>query len=264
MRIISLLLIAIALLYAEIKVQKIKTKKLDEASGLLVSKKYPDVIWSHNDSGDKPRLYALDAKTLKLIKKIKVKKANHIDWEDMTYHRGNIVIGDFGNNKNKRDDLTLYTIEEPNPYKDKKVKIIAKQKFIFSDQKKSRLKRKNFDCEAMFSFNNELFLLTKHRADSNTTLYQLKGDLAQKLLQYSLDDRVTSADSDGKKLVILTRRSLYLLEPRVEDAIIFDVPMKRIELDDAGQIEGVALDGERVHVVSEEGNLYTLHVKDFK
>ncbi len=264
MRILGLLLLAMSLLYAEIKVQKIKTKKLDEASGLLVSQKYPGVIWSHNDSGDKPRLYALDAKTLKLIAKIKIKKAKHIDWEDITYHQGNIVIGDFGNNKNKRDDLTLYTIKEPNPYKDEKAKVIATQKFIFSDQKRSAKKHKNFDCEAIFSFDNELFLLTKHRADDYTTLYQLKGAVAQRVLHYSLDDRVTSADSDGKYVVILTRKSLYLLEPNRENNSKFDVPMKRIALNEAGQVEGVALDGKKVHVVDEEGRIYTLHVKDFK
>ncbi len=264
MRIFGLLLLTVILLFAEIEVRNIKTKKLDEASGLLVSQKYPNILWSHNDSGDKARLYALDSKTLKLVKKIKIKKADNVDWEDITYHKGNIVIGDFGNNKNRRKDLTLYTIKEPNPYTDKKAKIINRQKFIFSDQETSRLKRKNFDCEAMFSFNGELYLLTKHRADNNTTLYILKDDRAEKIVTFPMDRRVTGADSDGKRVVILTYASVYLFEPKKIDKNFFKNGFYSKELEDIGQIEGIALDGKSLHVISEEGKLYTLHVSDLK
>ena len=264
MRIFGLLLLTVILVFAEIEVRNIKTKKLNEASGLLVSQKYPNIFWTHNDSGDKARLYALDRKTLKLVKKIKIKKANNVDWEDITYHKGNIVIGDFGNNKNKRKDLTLYTIKEPNPYTDKKAKVINEQRFIFSDQETSRLKRKNFDCEATFSFDDKLYLLTKHRADNNTTLYILKDNRAEKIVTFPLDRRVTGADSDGKRVVILTYASLYLFEPKKIDSDFYKAGFRSIELKDVGQIEGVALDGKFLHVIGEKGEFYTLHVSDLK
>ncbi len=263
MKAVTLILLCTLILQAEIKMQKIKTKKLDEASGLLVSRRYPDVLWSHNDSGDKSRLYALDRKTLKLIKKIKVKKAANRDWEDLTYYRGNILIGDFGNNKNRRKDLTIYTIKEPNPYKEKKIRPIKRESFIFSDQKSSKYRRKNFDCEAMFSFDDKVYLLTKHRADTDTTLYLLKKHIAQKISDYTLDDRVTSADSDGKIIAILTYKSIYIVEPKGKKNL-FEGRWRRKKLDNLGQIEGVALDGDMVHIVSEEGMLYSLHVSDIK
>ena len=34
--------------------------ELRESSGLGVSQSYPGVFWTHNDSGDGPRLYAID------------------------------------------------------------------------------------------------------------------------------------------------------------------------------------------------------------
>ena len=34
---------------------------ISEMSGIVKSKQYDDVYWVHNDSGDKPRLFALDA-----------------------------------------------------------------------------------------------------------------------------------------------------------------------------------------------------------
>ena len=264
MRLIGLFFLTISFVYAQIEVRDIKVKKLDEPSGLLVSQKYPDIFWSHNDSGDKARLYAFDKNSLEKVKKIKIKKADNVDWEDITYHKGNIVIGDFGNNKNRRKDLTLYTIKEPNPYKDKKAKLISKQRFNFSDQENSRLKRKNFDCEAIFSFGDELYLLTKHRADNNTTLYHLQGKRAQKLASFEMDRRVTGADSDGKRVVILTYGSLYLFEPKKIDKNFFKRGFRYKELKDVGQVEGVALDAKRLHVISEEGRLYTLHVSDLK
>jgi len=262
MRLLGLLFLTVSLLFAEIRREKIKVKKLDEASGLLVSQKYPGVFWSHNDSGGKARLFAFDAKTFKRIAKIKVKKAKHVDWEDISYHQGNIIIGDFGNNKNRRDDLTLYTIKEPNPYKDEKVKVIKTEHFIFSDQKKSPHKRKNFDCEAMFSFNDNLYLLSKHRADHQTTLYIVNHNRAKKIADYPLDDRVTSADSDGKRIAILTYKSIYILEPKTGSVNLFKGTWYQKKLPGAGQIEGVALDGDWVHIISEEGSLYRLHVSD--
>jgi hypothetical protein len=262
MRFLGLLLLAVSLLFAEIQTQTIKVKKLDEPSGLLASQKYPGVFWSHNDSGDKPRLFAFDATTLKRIATIKIKKAKHVDWEDITYHQGNIIIGDFGNNKNRRDDLTLYTIEEPNPYQDDKVNITKAEHFIFSDQKTSAYKRKNFDCEAMFSFNDSLYLLTKHRADHQTTLYVLEDNQAKKIADYPLDSRVTSADSDGKRIAILTYQSIYILEPKAGALNLFHGDWYQKKLQGVGQVEGVALEGSWVHIISEEGLLYSLHVSD--
>jgi hypothetical protein len=229
-----------------------------------VSKKYPNVLWSHNDSGDKARLYALDKTTLKLIKKIKVKKATNRDWEDISYYNGDIVIGDFGNNSNRRKDLTIYTIKEPNPYEDKRVKLKKKRSFIFSNQKSSIFRRKNFDCEAMFSFDENLYLLTKHRADTNTTLYILEDDIAKKIADMKLDDKVTAADSNGRYIAILTYSSIYLLTPKKGDKNLLNGEYKQMKLPQEAQYEGVALDGEYLHVISEEGYLYTLHVSDIK
>ena len=33
---------------------------IDEASGIAASRKNPNVLWTHNDSGDGPLLYALN------------------------------------------------------------------------------------------------------------------------------------------------------------------------------------------------------------
>jgi hypothetical protein len=37
-----------------------ESPRVVESSGVAVSRAYPDVLWTHNDSGDGPYLYATD------------------------------------------------------------------------------------------------------------------------------------------------------------------------------------------------------------
>ena len=37
-----------------------QSPRVVESSGVAVSRTYPDVLWTHNDSGDGPYLYATD------------------------------------------------------------------------------------------------------------------------------------------------------------------------------------------------------------
>ena len=239
--------------------QKIKSKKIFEASGLLISKKYPNVLWTHNDSGDKPFLYAVDRKSLQLISKIKIKNAKHKDWEDITFYNGNIVIGDFGNNKSKRESLKLYFIDEPNPYKEKSVTVQKYLKFRYSDQVNQKIK--NYDCEAIFSFNNALFLLTKHREDRNTTLYKIENDIAQKVTDFNIGGKVTSADSNGELIVVITYDTLYLLEPSQQSDNIFDGKIYKKNIH-AHKAEGVAFHDDEIHVISENGEILTYKIDE--
>ncbi len=254
-----LLLLNMVVLVLATPPQHITCKKISEASGLLHSTKYPNVFWVHNDSGDKPRLYAIDTQSLQLINTIKVKKAKHRDWEDMTFYNGEIVIGDFGNNKSKRDDLMLYFIDEPNPYKETKVRVRKKVPFTYSDQEGSDLR--NYDCEALLSFNDTLYLLTKHREDRNTTLYKLHGNVAHKVIDYPIDGKVTAADSNGVYVAVLTYDRLYILEPTADDDNLFSGKVYRKRID-AGQVEGVTFVGDSVKIVNEDGEMFTFHLND--
>ncbi len=262
-RVTALLLFCIGTLMAQMQGRHFENDRLDEASGLLVSQMYPGVLWSHNDAGDKARLYALDAKTLKLISRIKIKRADNVDWEDISYHNGQIVIADTGNNKNRRDDLTLYFIDEPNPYHDRRTRIKGMNRFVYEDQH-SNPKLKNYDCEALFSFHNRLYLLTKHRSDTDTTLYFVDKGVAKKIADYPIGGKVTAADSDGKRIAVLTYESLYLFEPNSEATNLFEGSVRRIVFGDIGQVEGVALEGEYIHIISEDGDFFSLHVTDLE
>ena len=83
-------------------------KDLKEVSGTEIVPK-SDLIWMVNDSGNKPILFGVNYRG-KIIKEIDIRAKNN-DWEDLASdENGAIYIGDFGNNSNKRKNLSIIIV----------------------------------------------------------------------------------------------------------------------------------------------------------
>lgn len=96
---------------------KIEAGSINESSGIAASKCNKDILWTHNDSGDKNNIYALDM-SAKLIGKWKVRGAENKDWEDIASVKDEsgkcfLYIGDIGDNGEKRLEMAIYRVEEP-------------------------------------------------------------------------------------------------------------------------------------------------------
>lgn len=108
-----------------------QSPRLTESSGVAVSRAHPDVVWTHNDSGDGPYLYATDLHGTDRGWLL-VSGAQAIDWEDMAlgpcpvpillqprprrvYATTCVFLGDTGDNIEGRPFVTLYAISEPQP-----------------------------------------------------------------------------------------------------------------------------------------------------
>ena len=102
-------------------VGRLQNAKIDEASGLARSQRYPDVFWVANDDGPSV-LYAIDG-TGKDLGRITIKDASNRDWEDLASFTLDdtpyLVAADIGDNNGKRKDVRLYIIEEPEAGDDK-------------------------------------------------------------------------------------------------------------------------------------------------
>lgn len=101
-----------------------------ESSGVAVSHAYPGVLWTHNDSGDRPYLYATDVRGSDRGALL-VPGAQAIDWEDMAIGPCPVAfvvqprprvtattcvfLGDTGDNLEIRPYVTVYAIPEPQP-----------------------------------------------------------------------------------------------------------------------------------------------------
>lgn len=91
-----------------------------ESSGVAVSRAHPGVLWTHNDSGDGPYLYATDTSGRDLGS-VRVPGADAVDWEDLALgpcprQQGDcLFIGDVGDNFEGRVWVTVYAVPEPDP-----------------------------------------------------------------------------------------------------------------------------------------------------
>jgi hypothetical protein len=83
-----------------------------ELSGIVYSRSQPGVLWTHNDSGDRPRLLAI-APDGKLLADLAVAGAESIDWEDIAAARGSLLVGDIGDNGTERPSVAVYRVNEP-------------------------------------------------------------------------------------------------------------------------------------------------------
>ena len=82
--------------------------ELKEVSGLAITA--ADSLWWHNDSGNSPSLFLSDRSGV-LATELALPLRNR-DWEDLTHDAdGNLYLGDFGDNRRRRDDLKIYRID---------------------------------------------------------------------------------------------------------------------------------------------------------
>ena len=89
-----------------------------EASGIVASRKNPDVLWVHNDSGQPNQVFAVSARGDHLGTYVLDGVTNH-DWEDIAIGPGPqdgqsyLYIGDIGDNRARRDLKYIHRLPEP-------------------------------------------------------------------------------------------------------------------------------------------------------
>ncbi|MCB4807622.1 hypothetical protein LG651_05120 [Tamlana sp. 62-3] len=235
-------------------------------------------IWMLNDSGNKSHLFLVNEEG-NIEKKLKIDAKNH-DWEDITSdEKGNIYIGDFGNNGSDRKHLKILKVNASNLDSDDKIDVETIS-FTYEDQddyspKKSEL---YFDCEAFFYFNNNFYLFTKTRVNNEhgkTKVYKLpakSGKQKAKLIgNYNFGDNdydwVTAADirDDGKEIVILTQHKIHLFSNFTSDNF-FNGKHQTIGFNSITQKEGICYKNNNTLFLTDEkngdtgGRLYTIKI----
>ncbi len=142
--------------------------EISESSGLAINRAR-QTFWTHNDGGDDPALFEITEHG-KLLQKIKLPNLKNNDWEDLAQDTaGNLYVGDFGNNNNRRQDLFILKLNTEHPEKFDSIR------FQYADQKAfpPPEKERNFDCEAFFWHADSLYLFSKNRGDRHVKMYVL-------------------------------------------------------------------------------------------
>lgn len=101
----------------------IRARRLRESSGVAVSRQYEGVLWTHNDSGDGPYIFAINLLG-QYLGRYRVRRADNDDWEDIALApcpAGDgdcLFIADTGDNNEKRRRVGIYIVPEPDPHDD--------------------------------------------------------------------------------------------------------------------------------------------------
>lgn len=251
--------------------------EIREASGVTRSARDPSMLWVHGDSGTPATVYAIDGQS-QILARVRLEGVDNHDWEDITIANGKLVVGDIGNNSQARQDLELFVFDEPDPRGgDQVVDTITKIPWRFGDQAQFPAARENFDAEALFWARDQLFLLSKHRADTQTTLYAVgpvdapakapaKALTPAEFFDVGGADKkyggmVTAAEAtpDGQRLAVLTYHALFVFPLAATGPLLAQTPT-RVEFDMSvlGQCEAVTWDGDTVVVINEDGRVFRI------
>lgn len=96
----------------------IQNDLIREASGIVASRQSPGVLWVHNDSGDEPRIFAINDKG-ESLGVCAIQGATARDWEDIATGPGPdpnqqcLYIGEIGDNLANYPQVTVYRVTEP-------------------------------------------------------------------------------------------------------------------------------------------------------
>lgn len=187
--------------------------KIDEASGIAVSKLNPGKIWVEQDSGNPPELNAIDTNG-NFVKKIPITGVTNRDWEDIALAPGPeagknyIYLAETGDNNQKDSSYAFYRFPEPSISADN-ISGVDKLSFKYPDG--------SHDAEGFFvnPSTKDIYIITKR--DSQSRVYRLpypQSIFAVTTATYigALPfSGVTSAaiSADGSELMIKTYAAIY-------------------------------------------------------
>lgn len=263
-------------------------KPINEMSGFVKSRTYRDVYWVNNDSGDIPRIFAVNKngnvimpaymqnefyadikeEGKKPFAGIEILLAANQDWEDIAVDDDHIYIADLGNNANARRDMGVYMLYEPNPRVTLASRVLKHIPIRYPEQKEYPARQWHFDSESMFVADGNLYFLSKHRQpgelskwEAGVNLYRLdsydtlKANVLTKVDSFADLSVATGADvsPNGKHLAVVTYSALWVFE-KTGDAQWLSGKASELPLDYnvTKQAEAVCWDDDETILISNE------------
>ena len=231
-----------------------------ESSGVVASRQHHSVLWTHNDKGNTPELYAI-SRDGKLLARYALNAVNN-DWEDIDLdEQGRLYVGKIGNNKaQSTSPVEVLRVAEPNPAEASR----ARRTLPIEKTWRLRYPEKPFDSESLFVHGPHGYLISKHLDGAPASLYRfdLDGPADQTLTRLTdlpIRQPVTGANlsPDGRKLAVLTYGTLYQFEHNGDFAQLSKIePVKTPT--PPGKLEGVCFTPEGILLTAESRQIYLL------
>ncbi len=264
--------------FGKLKIVASLPASLQEISGI---EKIPqsNLIWAVSDSHNSASLFGFNAETQQIEETINLNGIENKDWEDMaTDAEGNLYIGDFGNNNNKRKHLAIYKV--PAVTENTEQRTVYTTTFEYEDQTNfpPKKKRRNFDVESFIYLNNHFYLFTKNRSshfDGTVKLYKVPATpgkhIAKLISTYKTCDskkecRITGATINFATgmVVLLSNSKVWLLKDYRKDNF-FSGTIMEIDLGHHSQKESVCFkDNSTLYIADEQNGVLGGNVYEFK
>lgn len=272
---------------------------VDEISGIVRSRWQENVWWVHNDSGDEPRIFAIDStgsvhvapwheseyasgagdsSSKPLWPGVQLGAAAHIDYEDIAVEDSTLYLGDIGNNGNARRDLGIYVIREPFHY-DRRSRPLRHLPVKYPDQETFPAQEWHFDAEGLFVDDGTLYVLTKHRKgqqidvpQDGTKLYRLDTEHTHRANTLTLVDRhdtippptAAALSPSDDRLAVLGYSSVWIFPRPEDDTHWLSTEPRRISLDadQSKQAEAVTWDDpQTLRITNEQRDVFVLPIE---
>lgn len=146
--------------------------ELAENSGMVYDR---GLLWTITDSGGPNILYGVTLNG-EIVAEVTLAGASNIDWEDIAQDKNHFYIADVGNNIGNRENLTIYKVDKNQINLNGKQEAEAQKiNFSYPDQVDftPAPHAHPFDCEAIVSYADSLYLFTKDWVNGWTSIYSL-------------------------------------------------------------------------------------------
>ena len=229
------------------------SREVVETSGLLW---WRNRLWTHNDSGGEPVLYAINLESGKLEERVTLAYVHNTDWEALGSDAQALYIGDFGNNLGNRTDLRILVVEQ-SAIPDPPVGKIKSSSISFRLPQKSGgfpKQKHDLDLESLLVSDTQIHLFSKNRRSTTVRHYTLSKspghDIQKAVMAGSCDipGFITGADisADGRLVALLRlhrgKTFIYLLYDFPAE-YYFQGNHRTIEISgDSFQAEAIAFD----------------------
>ncbi|NQU37909.1 MAG: hypothetical protein HQ526_09995 [Actinobacteria bacterium] len=117
---------------------RVGDERLTEISGIAASFQHPGILWTHNDSGGGPRVYALDSETCEVRATVTMSGVEAVDVEAIAVGQNSagdpiIWVADIGGNTVRRSNVWLHSFAEPEQLRDQQVEVTSSA-ITYSDE----------------------------------------------------------------------------------------------------------------------------------
>lgn len=240
-------------------------KKHNEISGMTYHKP-SQKIWMLQDKGNPSELYVYTTEGT-FEKTITVKNQENTDWEDLSQdQQGNLYIGNFGNNKNDRQDLRILKVDAAT-LQNNEIESSQETTFYYEDQQSFPPKKGDllYDCEAFVATKDAFYLFTKNRAkgfDGTFYVYKVPNQAgnfkAVKLATLKTCDQYKNCAITGaamnaaeNKIALSTHNKVFLIDFK-NDASFTQDNLKVVELNHHSQKEALTFKNDKELFISDE------------